>query len=69
MNKHTLKRYIKAISTDDVAVSSIEYALFGSLIAVVIVGAVGALGTRTAFLFNLVANCATFATTGIGSCA
>lgn len=68
MNKLTLKRFIQAISTDDAAVSSIEYALIGSLIAVVIVGAVGTVGTRTLFLFNLAANCVTFAIAGTGSC-
>jgi Flp pilus assembly pilin Flp len=59
---------VKTIWLKQDAVTSIEYALFGSLIAVLIVGAVGALGTNLLTFFGLVANCVTFATTGVGSC-
>lgn len=49
-------------------VSSIEYALIGSLIAVVIAISVGVVGTNTAAMWTMVSNCVTFATTGAGSC-
>ena len=50
------------------AVTSIEYALLGSLIAVVVVGSVGLVGTGTLTLWGLVSNCVIFVTTGAGSC-
>lgn len=59
----------KSIWDEQEGVTSIEYALMGSLIAAVIVGAAGVLGTNNAALFTLVANCVTFVTTGTGSCA
>lgn len=68
MNKLTLMQYGKTMWTQQDAVTSIEYALIGSLIAVVIVGAVGTLGTRVLSLFTLVSNCVTFAVSGTGSC-
>ena len=45
----------------DEAVTAIEYALMGSLIAVVILGAVGLVGTNTLALFSLVSDCVSFA--------
>jgi Flp pilus assembly pilin Flp len=69
MNRQTFAQFVKLMWADQNAVTSIEYALFGSLIAVVIVGAVGALSTNVLTLFGLVANCVTFATMGTGSCA
>jgi Flp pilus assembly pilin Flp len=53
---------------DEQAVSSIEYALIGSLIAVVIAISVGVVGTNTAAMWTMVSNCVTLATTGAGSC-
>lgn len=69
MNKQTFMQFGKSMWAEQAAVSSIEYALIGSLIAVVIVGAVGTVGTRTLILLNLVANCVTFVVSGTGSCA
>lgn len=69
MNQQTIAQFGKSILIEEDAVSSIEYALMGSLIAVVIVGAVGVLGTNNAALFSLVANCVTFVASGLGSCA
>jgi pilus assembly protein Flp/PilA len=69
MNKQLFKQFGKSIMEKHDAVTSIEYALIGSLIAVVIVGAVGLVGTRTLVMWNLVSNCVIFATTGSGSCA
>lgn len=59
----------KAIWLKQNAVTSVEYALMGSLIAVAIVGAVGVQGTNVAALYGLVANCVTFVVSGLGSCA
>lgn len=69
MNKLTFQHDGRSIWITQDAVTSIEYALIGSLIAVVIVAAVGTAGTRVLYLFNLVANCVTFAVSGTGSCA
>lgn len=41
----------------DFAVTAIEYALMASLIAVVIVGAVAAVGSEVAAAYNYVAGC------------
>lgn len=68
MNKQTLTQIGKSVWKKQDAVTSIEYALIASLIVVVIVGAVGLVGTRTFALWSLVANCVTSATTGVGSC-
>lgn len=51
------------------AVTSIEYALIASLIAVVIVGAIGLVGTRTLALWGFISNCVSFAVSGTGGCA
>lgn len=69
MNQQTIAQFGKSILIEEDAVSSIEYALMGSLIAVVIVGAVGVLGTNNAALYGLVANCVNFVVSGLGSCA
>lgn len=68
MNQQNFTRLGKTMWAEQVAVSSIEYALIGSLIAVVIVGAVGVVGTRTLALFSLIANCVNSAISGSGSC-
>lgn len=68
MNHQTATQFWKSVLTKQDAVSSIEYALIGSLIAVVIVGAVGVLGANNLAMYNLIANCVTFATSGTGSC-
>lgn len=54
--------------TSEEAVTAIEYALLGALIAVVIVSAVGLVGNNTLGLWQLVASCVEFATTSVGSC-
>lgn len=69
MNKPIFTLLGKSVRKKQDAVTSIEYALLGSLIAVVIVGAVGLVGTRTLVLWSLVSNCVVFATTGAGGCA
>lgn len=69
MNHQTARQFWESVFTKQDAASSIEYALMGSLIAVVIVGAVGVLGANNLTLFNLVADCVNFAISGNGSCA
>ena len=64
MQPHPLRNFM----VGEEGVSSIEYALIGSLIAVVIVGAVGAVGTSTSALFGLVSDCVSFAVSGAGVC-
>ncbi len=64
-----LMQQAKAIWQQQDAVTSVEYALIGSLIAVLIVGGVGAVGTSLSTFFTLTANCVTFAVSGTGSCA
>lgn len=68
MNKSIFTLFGKSMWNEQDAVTSIEYALIASLIAVVIVGAVGLVGTNTAAMWTEVSNCVTFATTGAGSC-
>lgn len=70
MNRLTfLMQQAKAIWQQQDAVTSVEYALIGSLIAAVIVISVGATGTSLSTFFTLTANCVTFALAGTGSCA
>lgn len=69
MNMQSLKRIFGVFTSEEDGVTSLEYALIASLIAVVIVGSVGVAGTRVVALFTFVSNCVTFATTGTGSCA
>lgn len=69
MNKLTFSQFGESMWTRQDAVASIEYALLGSVIAVVIVAAVGLVGTRVWVLWSLVSNCVVFATTRVGSCA
>ena len=59
---------IASLIASEHAVTAIEYALLGSLIAVVIVGAVGLVGTQTLALWSLVSDCVSFAISGAGSC-
>lgn len=49
-------------------VTTIEYALMGSLIAVVILGSVTAIGGNALQLWTLVSGCVTFAVSNVGSC-
>jgi pilus assembly protein Flp/PilA len=64
MQSHPFRYFL----TGEDGVSSIEYALIGSLIAVVIVISVGLVGTSTSALFGLVADCVSFAVSGAGVC-
>lgn len=64
MQSHPIRYFLAG----EAGVSSIEYALIGSLIAVIIVGAVGTVGTSTSGLFGMVANCVSFAISGAGVC-
>lgn len=64
MQSHSLRCFMAG----EEGVTSIEYALIGSLIAVVIVVAVTAVGTSTSGLFGLVASCVSFAISGAGAC-
>jgi len=45
---------LESLATDELGVTSLEYALLGGLIAVVIAGAVGALGASVNALFQKV---------------
>lgn len=70
MSHHTfLMQQVKILWQQQDAVTSVEYALMGSLIAVAIVGAVGVQGTNVAALYGLAANCVTFVVSGLSSCA
>lgn len=69
MNTQSLKRIFGVFLNEEEGVTSLEYALIASLIAVLIVGSVGVVGTRVIALFTFISNCVTFATTGTGSCA
>ncbi len=64
MPRHAITNFL--ISED--AITAIEYAFLGALIAVVIVGSVGLVGSKTFGIWHLVSNCIDFATTGNGSC-
>lgn len=64
-----LMQQVKILWQQKNAVTSVEYALIGSLIAAVIVISVGATGTSLSTFFTLTANCVTFALAGTGSCA
>jgi Flp pilus assembly pilin Flp len=68
MNKPILTLFSKWIWNEQDAVTSIEYALLASLIAVVIVVSVGLVGNNTSTLFGMISNCVSFATSGAGSC-
>ena len=46
-----LSQFFASVARGDQGVTAIEYALLGSLIAVVIVGAVGTLGTAVRAMF------------------
>ncbi len=50
-----MQKFVRFLKDEDGA-TAIEYGLIAALIAVVIIGAVGALGTNTAAQFNNVAN-------------
>lgn len=68
MNKPIFMLYGKSMWYEQDAVTSIEYALIGSLIAVVIVVSVGLVGTNASTLYGTVADCVSFAASGAGSC-
>jgi pilus assembly protein Flp/PilA len=61
---HTLARNARNFLFEEEAVTSIEYALLGVLIAVVCVAAVKAVGTNLSALFTDVCNKVTEAVTG-----
>lgn len=68
MNKISFTQFGKQMWGDQEAVTSLEYALLGTLIAVAIVVGVGLLGTNTAAMFTLASNCVEFAISGNGIC-
>lgn len=59
---------VKEIWLKQDAVTSLEYALMGTLIAVVIIVGASLVGTNTAGKFTLAANCVVFAVSGTGGC-
>lgn len=69
MDTVSLLRIYKAFIADQNGVSSIEYALLGTLVAVFIIGGATAVGTQIGSMFTLVSNCFTFVVSGTGSCA
>ena len=50
------------------AVTTIEYALLGALIAVVILSAVALVGSKTLGLWDMVSKCVEAAASSVGSC-
>lgn len=68
MNEPIFMLYGKSMWYEQDAVTSIEYALLGSLIAAVIVLSVGLVGTNASTLYGMVADCVSFAASGTGSC-
>ena len=50
------------------AVTTIEYALLGALIAIVILSAVALVGSKTLGLWDMVSRCVEIAATSVGSC-
>jgi Flp pilus assembly pilin Flp len=58
---------VKAIWQQQDAVTSVEYALIGSLIAAVMVISVGATGMSLSTFFTSTSNCVTFTVSGTGS--
>lgn len=62
MNKFSLAA--KSFVLDENGVTAIEYGLIAALIAVVIIGAVGASGLSLKGLFNKISSCLTSATAG-----
>jgi Flp pilus assembly pilin Flp len=54
--------------TSEEAVTAIEYALLGALIAVVILSAVTLVGSKTLGLWGVVSRCVEVAATSVGSC-
>ena len=59
---------VNKLLASEEAVTAIEYALLGALIAVVILGSVGLVGSKTFAFWQVISNCVAFATTGNGSC-
>lgn len=68
MNKPIFTLLGKSMWDEHDAVTSIEYALIASLIAVVIALSVGLVGNITSVLFGTVSDCVSFAVSGAGSC-
>lgn len=68
MNKPIFTLFGKSMWDEQDAVTSIEYALIASLIAVVIVVSVGLIGTNASALYGMVADCVSFAASGAGGC-
>ena len=68
MYKISFTQFGKQMWDEQDAVTSLEYALLGTLIALAIIVGVGLLGTNTAAMYNLVSNCVEFAISGNGIC-
>lgn len=66
---HTMRSQILVeLSDSEAGVTSIEYALISSLIAIVILGAVTAVGRENLVLWTLISKCVTYAVSNAGSC-
>jgi len=59
---------INNLVTFEDAVTTIEYALLGSLIAIVILSAVALVGSKTLGLWDMVSRCVEAAASSVGSC-
>lgn len=68
MNKSIFTRFGKSMWDEQNAVTSIEYALIASLIAVVIVVSVGVVGNNASALYVMVSDCVSLVASGAGSC-
>lgn len=62
------KRALRRLMTDEAGVTSLEYALIGSLIAVVCIAAIGAVGGNVSALFTVVCNEVSTAISGAPAC-
>ena len=52
----TIKRFLKRFIQEEEGATAVEYAIMVALIAAVIIGAVGLIGTNTTETFNAVAD-------------
>lgn len=69
MKKFPSVEFTQNFLTDQTGVTSIEYALLGSLVAVVIATTISVLGQNLLALWNGVRNCAIYAANrGSGNC-
>jgi len=65
---HVLACYLKKFLRDEEAVTSIEYAMIGALIAVVCVGAVNTVGTNVIEIYTVICNTVSQAVSGAPGC-